>query len=118
MAVLIGSAVRGSGRQVAAAVLAPPAIGAGVAAILLYALESLDGDYLAITGAIALATAAAGWLILGLRKLLGNAGIAVGAVIVMLVGNPLSGLTGAPELLPAPWTAVNAEEPEAVPVPA
>ncbi|WP_030157093.1 ABC transporter permease [Glycomyces sp. NRRL B-16210] len=105
MAVLIGSAVRGSGRQIAAAILAPLAIGAGVAAVLLFVLESLDGDYLAISGAIALATAGAGWLILGLRKLLGNPGIAVGAIIVMLVGNPLSGMTGAPELLPAPWGA-------------
>jgi len=105
MAALIGSAVRGSGRQVAAGILAPLAIGAGVAAVLLYVLESIDGDYVPVAGALALATAASGWLILGLRKLLGTAGIAVGAVIVMLIGNPLSGMTGAPELLPAPWGA-------------
>jgi hypothetical protein len=105
MAALIGSAVRGSGRQVAAAILAPLAIGAGVAAVLLYVLESLEGDFLPVAGALALATGATGWFILGLRKLLGTVGIAVGAVIVMLVGNPLSGMTGAPELLPAPWGA-------------
>lgn len=105
MVVLIGSAVRGSGRQVAAAILAPLAIGAGVAAVLLYVLESLEGDFLPVAGALALATGATGWFILGLRKLLGSVGIAVGAVTVMLVGNPLSGMTGAPELLPAPWGA-------------
>ena len=105
MAALIGSAVRGSGRQVAAAILAPLAIGAGVAAVLLYVLESLEGDFLPVAGALALATGATGWFILGLRKLLGTVGIAVGAVTVMLVGNPLSGMTGAPELLPAPWGA-------------
>lgn len=105
MAALIGSAVRGSGRQVAAAILAPLAIGAGVAAVLLYVLESLEGDFLPVAGALALATGATGWFILGLRKLLGSVGIAVGAVTVMLVGNPLSGMTGAPELLPAPWGA-------------
>jgi hypothetical protein len=103
MAALIGSAVRGSGRQIAAATLAPLAIGAGVAAVMLYVLESLEGDFIPVAGALALATAATGWFILGLRKLLGTAGIAVGAVIVMLVGNPLSGMAGAPELLPAPW---------------
>jgi hypothetical protein len=106
IAVLIGSAVRGSGRQAAAAVLGPLAIGAGVSAVLLYVLESIEGDYLAISGAIALAAAATGWFILGLRKLLGTAGIAVGAVVVMLLGNPISGLTSAPELLPAPWGEV------------
>jgi hypothetical protein len=26
-----------------------------------------------------------------------------GAVIIVLIGNPLSGLTSAPELLPTPW---------------
>lgn len=103
IAALIGSAVRGSGRQAAAAILGPLAIGAGVAAILLYVLESIEGDYLPIAGAIAFAAAATGWFILGLRKLLGTAGIAVGAVVVMLLGNPVSGLTSAPELLPAPW---------------
>jgi hypothetical protein len=103
MAALIGSAVRGSGRQIAAAVLAPLAIGAGVAAVMLYVLESIDGDFVPVAGALALATGATGWFILGLRKLLGTAGIAIGAITVMLVGNPLSGMTGAPELLPAPW---------------
>jgi hypothetical protein len=106
VAALIGLTVRGTGRQVLAAVLAPPAVGVGVAAVLLYALESLDGDFLPVAGALTLAMAATAWTILGLVKLLGRAGLAVGAVIVMLVGNPLSGMTSAPELLPAPWGAL------------
>ncbi|MQM28181.1 hypothetical protein GFD30_21830 [Glycomyces sp. NEAU-7082] len=103
VAALIGLTVRGSGRQAAAAILAPPAVGAAVAAVLLYVLESLDGDFLPIAGALALAMAATAWSIIGLVKLLGRAGLALGAVIVMLVGNPLSGMTSAPEMLPAPW---------------
>ncbi|RRS00078.1 ABC transporter permease [Glycomyces terrestris] len=105
IAALIGLSVRGTGRQVAAAVLAPPAVGAGVAAILLYVLESIDGDFWPVAGALTLTMAASSWTILGLLKLLGRAGLALGAVIVMLVGNPLSGMTAAPELLPAPWGA-------------
>lgn len=105
IAALIAFNVRGSGRQAAAAVLAPPAVGAGVAAILMYVLESIDGDYLAIAGALTLTMAATAWGILGLAKLLGRPGFVLGAVIVMLVGNPLSGMSGAPELLPAPWGA-------------
>ncbi|THV24338.1 hypothetical protein [Glycomyces paridis] len=103
IAALIGFNVRGTGRQIAAAILAPLAVGAGVAAIMLYVLESIGGDYLPVAGALALAMAATGWLILGLVKLLGRAGVIVGAVIVMLVGNPLSGMASSPEMLPAPW---------------
>ncbi|MEU6858779.1 hypothetical protein AB0B28_07895 [Glycomyces sp. NPDC046736] len=103
IAVLIGLNVRGSGRQVAAAILAPLAVGAGVAALMLYVLESIEGEFLPVAGALALAMAGTGWLILGLVKLLGRAGVAVGAVLVMLVGNPLSGMASSPEMLPAPW---------------
>ncbi|MFC3491021.1 hypothetical protein [Glycomyces rhizosphaerae] len=105
IAALIAFNVRGSGRQAATAILAPLAVGAGVAAILMYVLEAIDGDYVAIAGALALTMAATAWGILGLAKLLGRPGFVLGAVIVMLVGNPLSGMTGAPELLPAPWGA-------------
>lgn len=105
IAVLISFTVRGSGRQAAAAVLAPLAVGAGVAAILMYVLESIDGDYAAISGALALTMGATAWGILGLAKLLGRPGFGLGAAIVMLVGNPLSGMASAPELLPAPWGA-------------
>lgn len=105
IAALIAFNVRGSGRQAAAAILAPLAVGAGVAAILMYVLEAIDGDYVAIAGALALTMAATAWGILGLAKLLGRPGFVLGAVTVMLVGNPLSGMTGAPELLPAPWGA-------------
>lgn len=102
IAALIGAAVRGPGRQTAAAVLAPLAVGAAVAAILRYWLGSVDGDYWIIAGAITLTLLAAAWVVLGLNKLLGRAGTVIGAVLIMLVGNPLSGLTSAPELLPAP----------------
>ncbi|MDA1361057.1 hypothetical protein O1R50_15610 [Glycomyces luteolus] len=105
IAALIAFNVRGSGRQVLAAVLAPPAVGAGVAAILMYVLESIDGDFWAIAGALTLTMAATAWGILGLAKLLGRPGFVLGAVIVMLVGNPLSGMASSPELLPAPWGA-------------
>jgi hypothetical protein len=105
IAALITFTVRGSGRQVTAAILAPLAVGATVAAILMYVLEAVEGDYVAIAGALALTMAATTWALLGLAKLLGRAGFPIGAILVMLVGNPLSGMTGAPELLPAPWGA-------------
>ncbi|WP_026931919.1 hypothetical protein [Glycomyces tenuis] len=102
VAVLIGTAVRGSGRQATAAILGPIAVGAAVAGILFW-LGSVEGDYWSVAGAITLTLLAASWAVLGLSKLLGRAGTAIGAVLIMLVGNPLSGLTSAPEMLPAPW---------------
>jgi len=42
----------------------------------------------------------------GLGTSLGLAGVALAVLAVFLVGNPLSGLTAAPELLPQPWGAV------------
>jgi hypothetical protein len=47
-----------------------------------------------------IATAA---IIVGLNALIGKAGIAVGAVITLFIGNPLSSLTQPKEFLPAPW---------------
>jgi hypothetical protein len=35
--------------------------------------------------------------------LFGRAGLAVGALLALLVGNPLSGLNSAPEMLPSGW---------------
>lgn len=51
------------------------------------------------------ALAAAG-LVAGLGSLLGRAGLGLGALLVFLVGNPLSAVAAAPELLPQPWGAV------------
>ena len=41
--------------------------------------------------------------ITGLGAVLDRAGPALGAVLVFLVGNALSGVASAPELLPQPW---------------
>ena len=42
-------------------------------------------------------------LVAGLARLLGAAGIGVGALILLLIGNPLSGIATSPRFLPAPW---------------
>ncbi|MFI2649300.1 hypothetical protein [Micromonospora fulviviridis] len=57
----------------------------------------------AAIGLFALATAAT---VAGLGALLGRAGLGLGALLVFLVGNPLSAVGAAPELLPQPWGAV------------
>ena len=49
---------------------------------------------------------ATGMTVLGLEQLLGRVGIGVAAIVVVFLGNPLSGLAAAPELLPQPWGAI------------
>lgn len=57
----------------------------------------------AAIGLFALATAA---IVAGLGALLGRPGLGLGALLVFLVGNPLSAVAAAPELLPQPWGVV------------
>ncbi|MEV0002516.1 hypothetical protein AB0H28_09535 [Micromonospora sp. NPDC050980] len=57
-------------------------------------------------GAIGLFSLAAAGIVAGLGTLLGRAGLGLGALLVFLVGNPLSAVAAAPELLPQPWGTV------------
>src|SRR4029453_5011873 len=63
----------------------------------------LQGDFWSNSAAVGLGIAATAAIITGLSELIGRAGIAVGAVITMFIGNPLSALTQPREFLPAPW---------------
>ncbi|MBX6355753.1 MAG: ABC transporter permease [Micromonosporaceae bacterium] len=69
-------------------------------------LGVLPDHYLAGAAAIGLFALAAGATVAGLGSLLGYPGIGLGALLVFLVATPLSGLNGAPELLPEPWGEV------------
>lgn len=97
------AAVRGARRQAAGAVGFACLGGLTLTALLQYAFGTLDGDYWATAAAATLGLSATAWTILGLRTALGNAGLGLGAVILIVVGNPLSGLSTAPELLPSGW---------------
>jgi hypothetical protein len=77
--------------------------GFGAGAILQLWLGLLPGGYLLNAGAIGLFAIATSATLAGLGALLGRAGIALGVIGVFLVGNPLSAVASAPELLPQPW---------------
>ncbi|MFD8246367.1 hypothetical protein [Nocardia sp. NPDC059691] len=102
-AVLLTRLVRGTARRVTGALAFAITGGLAVAAILQFWLGSLSGSYLANSGAVALSIAATAAAVLGLEALLGYAGIGIGAVLMMLIGNPLSGTATAPEMLPG-WS--------------
>ncbi|MFI7634061.1 hypothetical protein [Nonomuraea sp. NPDC049400] len=102
-ALLLTRLVRGTARRVTGALAFAITGGLAVAAILQFWLGSLNGSYWANTGAIALTIAATSLSILGLQALLGHAGFGLGAIAIMLIGNPLSGTATAPEMLPG-WS--------------
>ena len=90
------------------AILATGAMGAGVFGALYTHtwLDALPGSWPAIGAAVALVVLAVSATVTGLASHLGRPGIGLGAVLMMLVGNPWSGITSAPELLPAPAGAI------------
>jgi hypothetical protein len=65
-------------------------------------LEIVEGDWLANAAALSLTVLAIAAAVAGLFALFGPPGAVVGAVIMVLVGNPFSGVGSAPELLPEP----------------
>ncbi|SDU84105.1 hypothetical protein [Jiangella alkaliphila] len=102
-AIVLLMTVRGAARQAAGAAGFAVVAGLALTALLRFGFGTFDGAYWATAAAAALGISATAWAILGLRTAIGNAGLAVGAVALILLGNPLSGLASAPELLPAGW---------------
>jgi hypothetical protein len=98
--------VHGPGRRFAAALAYAVTGGLALAAVVQLWLGSLDGSYWANSAVVALTIAAVSLPLLGLESLLGLRGLGLGAVVMMLLGNPLSGVTSAPELLPSGWGAL------------
>ncbi|MEZ0340357.1 ABC transporter permease [Mycobacterium sp. pV006] len=74
-----------------------------VTALLRYVMGSIDQNFWGVAAALTLGIAAALLFLLGLGSVFGRIGLATGVLLALLVGNPLSGLTSAPEMLPAGW---------------
>lgn len=83
------------------------ALAGGVGAIVLHGwLGVLDGNPFAEAAAVGIFALAGAATVAGLGAVLGRPGIGLGALLVFLVGNPISAVGAAPELLPQPWGAV------------
>ena len=80
--------------------------GFALIAILQFLVGTFDGNYWLTSLAAMLGIAATCFAVLGLREALGGAGLVIAAIALILLGNPLSGLSSAPELLPTPWGAI------------
>jgi hypothetical protein len=80
--------------------------GLTVVATLQFVIGTFDGNFWLTSLAGMLGIAATGFVVLGLRELLGGLGLGIAAILLVLLGNPLSGLAGGPEMLPTPWGAI------------
>ncbi|MEU5230178.1 ABC transporter permease [Streptomyces anulatus] len=69
-------------------------------------LGVVTGDWWTEAGVLALTVLAIGSAVAGLAALFGPRGIGLGALLMVLLGNPFSGVTSAPELLPEPVGAI------------
>lgn len=96
-------ALRRTRERVTAALLTATGGGLTLAAVLQGWLDALAGNYWANASVITLGILAVALPIVGLRHHIGPAGIGVMALLVMLIGNPLSGVTTSPDLLPFGW---------------
>ncbi|CAK8054604.1 ABC transporter permease [Eupransor demetentiae] len=104
-AVAIANMVKGK-REKLAAILAFAVIGGlGLVAVIQFVVGTFDGNYFITSLCAMLGIAATGFFVLGLLEVIGNAGLGIAAVMLILLGNPLSGLSSAPEMLPSGWGA-------------
>jgi hypothetical protein len=71
----------------------------------------LPGDYGSVAAAIALISLAVAAPVTGLGALCGRPGVVAGVAVLFLVGNALSAVAAAPELLPQPWGRVGQDLP-------
>jgi hypothetical protein len=69
-------------------------------------LDVIEGHWVVNAGAFALTVLAIAAVVAGLESLIGKAGAALGALTMVLIGNPFSGVATAPEMLPQPVGAI------------
>jgi hypothetical protein len=74
-----------------------------IASVLRYVFGSIETNFWGVTAGLTLSVLATALTMLGLGSLFGRIGLGIGSAAVMLLGNPLSGLTSAPEMLPKGW---------------
>lgn len=69
-------------------------------------LSIVPGPYLELSLVAGLVSFAVAGTVAGLATVIGPAGIGIAALTMLLIGNPFSAATSAPELLPQPWGTI------------
>jgi hypothetical protein len=102
LAVQMVPGLRALGPRVVATV-AVAVLGGFVAVGIVKAEGVLPGPFLVEVAIVALAILGLALSSSGLIRLIGPAGTGAPFLLFLMLGNPASGLAGAPELLPTPW---------------
>ncbi|MEU3733851.1 hypothetical protein AB0E81_31300 [Streptomyces sp. NPDC033538] len=97
---------RGLRLRLSGALLFSVVAGAAIAAVLQFGTHSTDGSYGLTALGVILGMTALSTTLLGLQALLGIAGFGLGSALMMLLGNPLSGLATGPHWLPDGWATI------------
>ena len=100
---LVNVARRSRTRRVVASVAFSVLAGITATAVLQLLLGSVDGSFWLTAAGIGLGVAGVSLTVLGLESLLGYAGLGLGAVLMLFVANPLSGMATGAAWLPQPW---------------
>jgi hypothetical protein len=108
MASIVGLVLsfRPAWRQVMALIVVSATAGLGVYVIVQGFLGALPHEAVATWAALSLTLLAISATLAGLIALIGAAGLGLGIAIMIFVGNSFSGVTSAPQLLPAPVGAI------------
>lgn len=78
--------------------------GLGLGLVLRFVVGTIDGNVIPVSLGIALGMSAISLTLIGLAGNIGMAGFGIGAVTMMLVGNPLSGIASSAYWLPPGWS--------------
>lgn len=104
--VLVSFLVVGPVRRIVALLVYGVVAGAIVTLVLQTWFEILQRDWLLNAAAFGLAMVATASVVSGFNAVLGSPGIAVGAVISLLIGNPISGAALPSQFIAGPWGTV------------
>jgi hypothetical protein len=98
--------VPGRRKQLFAGTGVAVASGLALAGVLQLWLDALGGSYWVNAGVYALAIGAMAAVVVGMHHVWGLPGLGLAAATILLLGNPLSAITSAPELLPDGWSTL------------
>ena len=90
-------------QQVVAVAAMALLVGATIVAIIHGAYGALAGPVWLEIAAASAGVGAIGMTLAGLNRALGRAGLIAGDLLLIIIGNPFSAASAAPELLPEPW---------------
>lgn len=104
--VLLSTKVHGTWRRLGGAAVFAAAAGGLLVLIMQAWFGYLQGNAWLNVAAIGLTVGATATFMIGCVKLLGSPGIALGPIVTVLLGNPLSGSNAPWQFIPEPWGAI------------